>query len=293
MFFGNLFVFQQFQGKTQIDLATRQLIFGVLTAVSFLGIVFLIALTHQEPINTIKNELDEKIDEKNEFKNSIKLFFTREMIFLSTTFFYTGLQLSFFSGVYSSSIGFTTAIGKNSKQLIGLSGICIGAGEIFGGITFGLLATKTNRYGRDPIILLGFIIQLIAFFLIFLNLPDLSPLGETETISYLNPPRESIALICSFLLGLGDACFNTQIYSMLGGVFASKSSAAFAIFKFTQSIAAAISFIYSTHIGLRAQMEILIVFGLVGTAGFCIVEWGVKKHLALDRINFEQEELTD
>lgn len=46
--------------------------------------------------------------------------------------FYTGLHLSFYSGVYSSSIGFTTKMGSNSKQLVGLSGILIGVGEIIG-----------------------------------------------------------------------------------------------------------------------------------------------------------------
>lgn len=43
-----------------------------------------------------------------------------------------GLHLSFYSGVYSSSIGFTTQMGPNSKQLVGLSGIFIGVGEIIG-----------------------------------------------------------------------------------------------------------------------------------------------------------------
>lgn len=44
----------------------------------------------------------------------------------------------------------------------------------------------------------------------------------------------SIALLCSFLLGLGDSCFNTQLYSILGRVYADDSTPAFAIFKFVQ-----------------------------------------------------------
>lgn len=44
----------------------------------------------------------------------------------------------------------------------------------------------------------------------------------------------SIALLCSFLLGLGDSCFNTQLYSILGRVYADDSAPAFAIFKFVQ-----------------------------------------------------------
>lgn len=147
---------------------------------------------------------------------------------------FVGFELSFFSGVYSSSIGFTLAIGESAKQLVGLSGICIGVGEVFGGILFGLLGSKTVKYGRDPVVIMGLIIHLASFVLIFLNLPDKSPFEDTTDVGFFKPPLAWIALLCSFLLGFGDACFNTQIYSMLGGPFAKNSAAAFALFKFTQ-----------------------------------------------------------
>lgn len=44
----------------------------------------------------------------------------------------SGLELSFYSGVYSSSIGFTKNFGEIAKQLVGLSGIFIGVGEVLG-----------------------------------------------------------------------------------------------------------------------------------------------------------------
>ena len=50
--------------------------------------------------------------------------------------FITGLELSFFSGVYSSCIGATLNISDNPKQLVGLSGILIGVGEITGSLRF-------------------------------------------------------------------------------------------------------------------------------------------------------------
>lgn len=146
----------------------------------------------------------------------------------------TGLELSFLSGVYSPSIGFTLSLGETSKQLVGLSGICIGIGEVSGGILFGLLGSKTNKFGRDAIVIAGFVVHIVSFILIFLNLPDAAPFGDTKETAFLNPPIAALALFCSFLLGFGDACFNTQIYSMLGGVFAKNSAAAFALFKFTQ-----------------------------------------------------------
>lgn len=176
-------------------------------------------------------------------------------------------------------------MGESSKQLVGLSGICIGVGEVFGGILFGLLGSKTNKFGRDAIAIAGFVVHIISFVLIFLNLPDTAPFGDTKETAFLNPPIASLALFCSFLLGFGDACFNTQIYSMLGGVFAKNSAAAFALFKFTQSVAAAASFIYSSHIGLGIQMGILTVTGVIGTACFCVVEWSCRREQARNSVD--------
>ncbi|XP_055851082.1 UNC93-like protein MFSD11 [Episyrphus balteatus] len=281
MFFGNLFVYFQFQDKSTIDAETRQLVIGVLIAVAILGIAFLATLRTVEDNSTPDRELHEV---KSGFgsalyamKSAGELFMTRDMLLLSLAFFYSGLELSFFSGVYGSSIGFTSAISETPKEIVGLAGIFIGIGEVLGGGLFGLLGSKTTRYGRDPIVIVGYIIHLIAFFLIFLNLPDAAPFQSTTDISYLDPPKAWLALLCAFLLGFGDACFNTQIYSMLGGVFVKNSVGAFALFKFTQSVAAAISFFYSPYLGLRAQLSILVVFGTIGTACFCVVEWAAKK----------------
>lgn len=44
-----------------------------------------------------------------------------------------------------------------------------------------------------------------------------------------------------------------------------------------QSIAAAISFVYSSHLGLHLQMVILLVFGIIGTFCFCVVERSIKR----------------
>lgn len=43
-----------------------------------------------------------------------------------------------------------------------------------------------------------------------------------------------LALFCSFLLGLGDSCFNTQLLSIVGFMFRSNSAPAFAVFRFIQ-----------------------------------------------------------
>ncbi|KAG7302811.1 hypothetical protein JYU34_012788 [Plutella xylostella] len=276
LFFGNLFVFIKFQGKSHIDVDTRNVVFGVLTAVCAVGIVFLLLLrpTRRAPaIDDAKVEVvSEPESAMDAFRGACRLFMTKEMILLSATFIYTGVELSFFSGVYSPSIGFTLAMGDNAKQLVGLSGVFIGMGEVLGGALFGILGSKTTRWGRDPIVIMGYVIHLVSFFLIFINLPTEAPFGDTTAVSYIDP-SPALAMTCSFLLGFGDACFNTQIYSILGGNYSDNSTSAFALFKFTQSLAAAACFFYSSKALLSVQLSILAVLATLGTGAFCRVEW--------------------
>ncbi|XP_066996163.1 UNC93-like protein MFSD11 [Anabrus simplex] len=271
MFFGNLFVFFKFQGKTHIDHDTRLLVFIVLVALAAVGIVFLLLL---RPAQSADGELAGKDTggPLHALKRAFALLFTKEMALLSVTFFYTGIELSFFSGVYGPSVGFTLQMGSNAKQLVGLSGIFIGVGEVLGGALFGILGHRTIRWGRDPIVMIGYLIHMLSFFLIFLNLPDASPFKDTEDEAFIKS-NQYLAMLCSFMLGFGDSCYNTQIYSILGSVWAEDSAPAFALFKFTQSVAAAASFFYSSAIGLYAQLGILVVLATASIITFCLVEW--------------------
>ena len=138
---------------------------------------------------------------------AFRLLTTKNMSLLCLTFFYSGilsfvikfflfyiiiiiilgLELSFFSGVYGTAIGNTNNLVSdgNAKRFIGISGMLIGCGEIIGGATFGLLGSKTNRFGRDPIVILGYVVHMISFFLIFINLPSVSSLERTNDPSYM------------------------------------------------------------------------------------------------------------
>ncbi|KAL4709904.1 hypothetical protein ACJJTC_003867 [Scirpophaga incertulas] len=292
LFFGNLFVFIKFQGKSHIDVETRNVVFGALSGVCALGIIFLVMLRPTRRANTLEDAKDDNVRHEEEgpldaFKGALKLFCTRDMLLLSVTFIYTGVELSFFSGVYSPSIGFTLAMGENAKQLVGLSGVFIGMGEVLGGALFGILGSKTTRWGRDPIVIIGYVIHLGSFFLIFVNLPTEAPFGDTNAISYITP-SPALAMLCSFLLGFGDACFNTQIYSILGGNYSDNSTSAFALFKFTQSMAAAACFFYSSRAYLSVQLGILGVLATLGTASFVRVEMAARRRaraVAIDAID--------
>lgn len=287
-FIGNFIVYFVFD-SAKIEKSQRTMVFGVLVSLSIVGTLLLIAmkkppqklsLGEAEGVSSADKELQmpEPAREKpllaawQAFTDAFKLFITPRLLLLSLTFIYTGLALTFYSGVYSNSIGFTKAMGEKRKSLVGLSGIFIGVGEVVGGAIFGILASKiSGNCGGWPVAITGLFVHLFAFISIFLNLPNKAPFGESDDVGIITA-SPILAMAGSLALGFGDACFNTQIYSLLGVLYAKESAPAFALFKFCQSVATAISFAYSTHVGLHVQLAILLVAIFLGTAAFCYVE---------------------
>jgi hypothetical protein len=55
------------------------------------------------------------------------------------------------------------------------------------GGSIAIFGHHTRLSGRNPIILFGTIVHLIAFFLVFLNIPNAAPLAATDDIAYIHP----------------------------------------------------------------------------------------------------------
>lgn len=273
---GNLFVFFMFSGQEYISKSVRTTVGVVLLAVTAGGVALMLLLRPTTWARPSGSESDGTTSPSQALRDSFRLFLTPDMLMLSVTFFYTGLQLSIWSGVFPTCIGFFGALGTDRKALATIAMITVAAGEVIGGAVFGFLGHLTTRRGRDPIVVLGFSLSMLAYFLAFLSLPTSANLGETQDHAFIDPNRPLLIFV-AFLLGFSDACFNTQITSMLGGVFKEQSSSAFAIFKFMQSLSAAIAFFYSPYLGLQWQLLAAVILDIIGTIAFCKVEWSSNK----------------
>ncbi|XP_059804614.1 UNC93-like protein MFSD11 [Hypanus sabinus] len=296
LLFGNLYIYLAWKGEKHISDYDRKTVYTALTVVCLVGSVLFILIRKpaSEPQST-ENEISDDEPETTlrtegrssqavaAFKSAINIFFTKDMLLLSVCIAYTGFELTFLSGVYGTCLGATNHFGDEAKSLIGLNGIFIGVGEIVGGATFGLLNKFLSRYlgiGRNPVVLLGLSLHILTFYLIFLNVPNNAPMvsdAGTSEAAYIIPSKV-IAIVCSFLMGLGDSCFNTQLLSILGFMYAQESAPAFAIFKFVQSISAAIAFGYSNYLMLQWQLLILCLTAFFGTVSFIFVEWNAKSN---------------
>ncbi|XP_031695744.1 UNC93-like protein MFSD11 [Anarrhichthys ocellatus] len=209
LFFGNLYIYCAWHGHVHITDKDRQTVFISLTVISLVGcfLFFLIRKPDPEPApsgaaeSLLQAESTESSSAASSarpglwsqaldaFVKACKMFATKEMLLLSVSIGYTGLELTFYSGVYGTCIGAMTRFGQDAKSLIGISGICIGIGEILGGSVFGML-NKCSRFGRNPVVLLGLITHYVAFYLIFLNIASDAPIAPeegTDLQAYITP----------------------------------------------------------------------------------------------------------
>ncbi|XGW05666.1 hypothetical protein V3C99_016205 [Haemonchus contortus] len=269
---GGLFLFAVFHTSETTDNisdSTVHILYGVFTAVSILAALTL-ALLRVPP--SIEKTNGEETQRCAFLGSTISLMFTKEMLLLAFVFAYSGIEQSFWTGVYPTCISFSQHLGTNTNSLLALNLIATGIGQTTAGLVFGILGDRTKKLGRDSVVFLGTVVHLLAFLLIFMNFPADSPLQKTSASGGLFEPSVVIALICGALLGFGDACWNTQIYSFLCDVYSDKSSEAFALFKFYQAGLSCAAFFYSSVLMLQWHLLILVTTSLIAAVCFFLSE---------------------
>ncbi|VDO93310.1 unnamed protein product [Heligmosomoides polygyrus] len=263
---GGIFLFVVFRTSDTTDGirdSTVHILYGVFTAITLLAAVTLALLKIPESVEN---------DDREKPGSTFSLMVTKEMLLMASVFAYTGIEQSFWTGVYPTCISFTRQLGSNTNSLLALNSIATGIGQIAAGLIFGILDGRTKKLGRDSIVLLGTTVHLVAFLLIYMNFPANAPLEKTDDSGGILKPNLAIALICGGLLGFGDACWNTQIYAYLCDVHAQKSSEAFALFKFYQAGLSCAAFYYSSLLALTWHIVILVVTSIVAAICFFISE---------------------
>uniref|UniRef100_A0A7E4VE86 UNC93-like protein MFSD11 n=1 Tax=Panagrellus redivivus TaxID=6233 RepID=A0A7E4VE86_PANRE len=259
-----------------ISNSTIFVLYGVFTAVTLVGVGLLALLrmpSNEVLLGSSESSSEEEVvlSTKEIVVSTMRLLTTRRMAFLSLAFMYTGIELSFWSGIYPTCISFTKALGDNTKRLIAFNAIAQGLGQGLAGFLFGIMSEQTKRLGRITIVLLGSTVHLITFVAVYINFPKDAPLNETDETAIIHP-SVVIAVACGFFLGFGDACWNTQIFSFLVTRYNDKSTEAFSLFKFFQSLLTCAAFFYGSAIQLQWHLLILVVTGVIGCFGFIVAE---------------------
>ncbi|XP_055329538.1 UNC93-like protein MFSD11 [Paramacrobiotus metropolitanus] len=280
---GSLFYYFMLRGATTIEDRTRIIVFVTLTVTAMLGTLVFILIKH--PWNAKQYKHTQEINQmpvgaKAALVATIRLGFKKEMLLLIPHFCYIGFTLTFWSNINGTALGYTRAFGNLRESLVGLNGVFQGVGEITGGVFLGIFGAWSNRKGRDVFLVLGLMVHLSAFYLIFLNMPPLSPLQMTNELSYIGP-NPYVAMLCTALIGFGDAIWNNQLMAYLGSVYPFQTVAAFGVYQFMTAVANVIAFGYSTVLTLPFQLLIMGITGIPALAGYCWLEWKTSSKIGL------------
>ena len=268
---GNIFFYFNLKGKHEVDSETRSTVSLVLLTITSLGVAIFFFI-RPTPWILKQKKVPKPIESLNQ---SLKLFLHNDMILLSIFNFYIGLQMSFRSSIYSICLGFTHQFGADAKALATVNGISVAMGTTVGAVAVSLLAKGIlKKIGRDPVVILAFLLNTIGYFIVFLNTPHMANIRQTTVwdMAYLTPSKY-LAILCGFLFGVGDGCIATQVSSILGVGWRDNSASAFALTKFTQCLASFLAFIFASQVNLFIHLAVLMAFNIVGTAAFCVVEW--------------------
>ncbi|CAI4226221.1 unnamed protein product [Auanema sp. JU1783] len=261
-------VFHQSSTTDNISDSTVHLLYACFTILTLVA-VFILALLRTPP--KLDKPVQPIVGYGELMVSTFKLMLTKKMVLLAFVFAYTGVEQSFWTGIYPTCISFTQRLGKNTNSLLALNSIAAGLGSMLAGLLFGILGDRTRKIGRDSIVFLGCCIHLLVFVGVYINFPADASLHKTNATGIIEP-NVILALICGGFLGFGDACWNTQIYSLLCDIYPTKSSQAFALFKFYQSALSCAAFFYSSMIYLTTHLAILVVTSLIAAVCYFGVE---------------------
>ncbi|CAF1598759.1 unnamed protein product [Adineta ricciae] len=80
-----------------------------------------------------------------------------------------------------------------------------------------------------------------------------------------------LTFVGSFLIGLGDCSFHTQLFNVLASQYKNTSASAFALFQLVQGGTSAVAYVYASSLAVEYQLLILVITLLLSTIAFFVV----------------------
>lgn len=193
------------------------------------------------------------------------MFGDSRLLLLMPLMLFLGLEFSFWTGEFPQLL---------PKESIGLVLCTAGIMEVAGGVGLGLVSA---RWGRSVALLLGSFVFSIGLYL------SSNHLMFHDSVAPAWQDVKAYAYVSAACFGLGDAAFNTQIFSLIGAEFSrgggeSRATSAFAVFNFVVNVGMASGFFYGLAVpmhsakGTRTQVIVQLVMLVVASTGFVVCE---------------------
>ncbi|CAL4066106.1 unnamed protein product, partial [Meganyctiphanes norvegica] len=145
-------------------------------------------------------------------------------------------------------------------EMVGYVLICYGVVDSIFSLS---LSHVVKLVGRIPVFTMGAVINFSVIIALLFWVPD--------------PDQPVLFFVFAGLWGVSDAVWQTQINAFYGVLFPGQSEAAFSNYRLWESLGFIIAYACSTAIGTDAKIYMLIVFIILGIAGYYAIEIIEKK----------------
>ena len=129
-------VFRNTEDEDDISDSTIKLVYGICIIVTAVGVIVLALLRIPNSVRNPPTDTEHLTSTTTTFvqrmKSTYNLLRTKRMIFLVISFAYTGIGLSFWTGIYPTSISFTKKLASNTKVIVAFNAIAQGLGQMTG-----------------------------------------------------------------------------------------------------------------------------------------------------------------
>ncbi|XP_063396948.1 protein unc-93 homolog A-like [Mytilus trossulus] len=238
-----------------ISSKTKIMLLSIYLGCGMMGIVILIFLFDQHKKSKLKCR-DDVLSSKETFLATIKMFKDTKCLLLLVIVVFIGLEQGFmFSDFTKAYISCTLGVTS-----IGPVMICFGAVSSVSCILIGCIASRHIK--RFAFISAGATFNIGLLIVLWLWKP-----------STLDIPNFFVVAAC---LGLCDAIWQTQTYTLFGIIFMHKQEAAFASYRMFYATGCAISFGYSYFLCVETKVLILAVVLIIGLICYCVIEMKVQ-----------------
>ncbi|WAQ97261.1 UN93A-like protein [Mya arenaria] len=169
---------------------------------------------------------------------------------------YSGVEQAFMAGDFTRSY-ISCVLGVWN---VGYVMIAYGISDALGSLTVGRLVKHT-----------GFVPWFVAVFILHG--------GSMVTLLLWQPSPDHVAVfyLIAVCWGAGDAIIQTLVNALYGSLFTEKPETAFASYRICESAGFILCFGYSAYICTRAKLVITLLFLVVGSALYGVLEWNQRK----------------
>ncbi|ETN87009.1 hypothetical protein NECAME_05729 [Necator americanus] len=247
-----------------------QVIYGMFFAVTLIAAVMFALLPTKQYDSIASNSPRIIPNFKTHMKNLGKAFIHPNMILLSFTFLYMGFLVSFFLGIYPTTLSFTASL-VHDVYIVALYSFFVGLAELSGGVLIRPLIKKIVNYKLQVVMIVHVLVVVAAMALFQLSTPERSTIEPNDESSLFLQPNRYLACAVGYLIGMGDFTLTMARVIICQMAVPKHRNEVFSLTRIYQCISSCIVLFLSSYMTVTYWTTVMLVGMVVGVTTFLIV----------------------